>query len=1024
MEVTLSRKWAKSRTRGRKLHSTGPKTRGGRPRKTRADLEQQLKACKRKLAHAREGLAEAIKQQTATSEVMRIISSSPVQSVLDMVAENAARLCEANNAEIFRLENDLLHLVASYGEIPVHVQARKGLPTNRDTVIGRAIRDRRTIQVRNLAVEESEFPAGSSNAKREGHRTTLATPLLRGDAPIGVILMRRWEIRPFSAKQIALLENFADQAVIAIENARLFEAERQRTLALAHVNRDLAEREAKIRRLVDSNIIGIFIWDFDGHILEANDAFLRIVNYNREDLVSGRILWTELTPPDWRDRNNLRIEMRKSSGHFPPFEKEYTRKDGTRVPVLMGGATIEEGGNQGVAYVLDLTERKRAEERLRVQHIVAQILAEAATVEEATLRVLQAIGECLVWDVGVLWRVDLKGEALRCVELWHRASIEVPEFESVSRKSTFVPGLGLPGRVWSSLEPEYVPDVVPDENFARGPIAEREELHAALAFPILIGGEALGVIEFFSREIRQPDQELLNVLATIGSQIGQFIERKHGEEALRQSEAKFRDYAETASDWLWEIGPDYKFTLLTENAFGSNAADRIGTACWDHALDLETEPEKWRLVRATLDARKPFRDFIYRGLSGDGSPMHVRASGKPAVDANGEFRGYRGTATDVTALMRAQEALRESERSSRSAIDGIAGLVQILAPNGEVETVNRQLLEYFRRSLEWLKNWETNDAVHPEDLPRVLVFFNRGITSGIPFNQEFRIRRFDGEYRWFEVRAVPVRDDAGHIARWYVLLTDIEDRTRALARLDQMQSDLAHMNRLSMMGELAASLAHEIAQPIATARNNARAAMHFLDRSPLECGQIREAISCVVDDADRAGNILERIRDQIKKAPPRKESVDFNQAIYDVIALARGAIVRNGVSVQTRLAEGIPHVQADLIQVQQVVLNLILNAVEAMGSIEDGVRELSIITERHEAGEVLVTVSDSGPGIDRKHLDRVFDAFYTTKSSGAGMGLAICRSIIDAHGGRLWASANEARGASFLFTLPSAETNS
>ena len=275
MEVTLSRKGAKSRTRGRKLHLTGAKARVGRARKTRADLEQQLKACRREIAHARERLVEATKQQTATSEMLRIISSSPIQSVLDAVAENAARLCDANNAEIFRLENNLLRLAASYGEIPVVIHACQGVPVNRDTVTGRAACDRRTIHVHDLAAEEGEYPVGSSNAKREGHRTTLATPLLREGTPIGIILARRMEIRPFSDKQIALLETFADQAVIAIENVRLFEAEKQRTLALAHANRDLAEREAKIRRLVDANIIGIFIWDFDGRIIEANEAFLR-----------------------------------------------------------------------------------------------------------------------------------------------------------------------------------------------------------------------------------------------------------------------------------------------------------------------------------------------------------------------------------------------------------------------------------------------------------------------------------------------------------------------------------------------------------------------------------------------------------------------------------------------------------------------------------------------------------------------------------------------------------------------------
>jgi PAS domain S-box-containing protein len=190
----------------------------------------------------------------------------------------------------------------------------------------------------------------------------------------------------------------------------------------------------------------------------------------------------------------------------------------------------------------EITERKRAEGRLRVQHTVAQILAEAATIEEVTPRILRAIGDCLGWDVGALWRVDREAEALRCVELWHKASIEVPEFERASRQFTFVRGLGLPGRVWSSLEPEYIPDVVPDENFPRGHSAQREGIHAAFAFPILLGREVLGVIEFFSREIRQPDQELLNMLATIGSQIGQFIERKRAEREVHDA----RDAAETA----------------------------------------------------------------------------------------------------------------------------------------------------------------------------------------------------------------------------------------------------------------------------------------------------------------------------------------------------------------------------------------------------------------------------------------------------------------------------------------------
>jgi signal transduction histidine kinase len=176
-----------------------------------------------------------------------------------------------------------------------------------------------------------------------------------------------------------------------------------------------------------------------------------------------------------------------------------------------------------------------------------------------------------------------------------------------------------------------------------------------------------------------------------------------------------------------------------------------------------------------------------------------------------------------------------------------------------------------------------------------------------------------------------------------------------------------------------------------------------------------------VGAADRSGEIIDRIRDHIKKAPPRKTHFDLNHAIDEVIVLARSAITRNGVSVQTLLAEGLAPVQGDRVQLQQVVLNLILNAVEAMGSVEAGTRELLISTEQNQAKGVLVAVRDSGPGIDPENLERVFEAFYTTKTSGMGMGLSICRSIIDAHGGRLWAGVNEPRGAVFQFTLPDAE---
>ena len=220
---------------------------------------------------------------------------------------------------------------------------------------------------------------------------------------------------------------------------------------------------------------------------------------------------------------------------------------------------------------------------------------------------------------------------------------------------------------------------------------------------------------------------------------------------------------------------------------------------------------------------------------------------------------------------------------------------------------------------------------------------------------------------------------------------------------------------------LTASIAHEVKQPIAAASNNARAALNFLNAHPPDLGEVREAISCVVGDADRAAVIIDGIRDHVKKAPPRKDRFDLNEAIDEVFGLARGEITKSGLSVQKSLAAGLLPVYGDRVQLQQVVLNLILNAVEAMSTVEAGPRELLIGTEQTQTSGVLVSVRDSGPGIDPDHLRRVFEAFYTTKSSGVGMGLSICRSIIDAHGGRLWADVNASRGAVFQFALPSAE---
>jgi C4-dicarboxylate-specific signal transduction histidine kinase len=233
-----------------------------------------------------------------------------------------------------------------------------------------------------------------------------------------------------------------------------------------------------------------------------------------------------------------------------------------------------------------------------------------------------------------------------------------------------------------------------------------------------------------------------------------------------------------------------------------------------------------------------------------------------------------------------------------------------------------------------------------------------------------------------------------------------------------MQSELAHANRVATMGQLTASIAHEIKQPIATARNNARAALNFLGRHPPDLSELEEALDCVVADADRAGDIIDQIESLVKKAPPRKEVVDLNAAIMEVTALTHSEALKTGVTVGTQLAAELPRIQCDRVQLLQVMLNLILNAIQSMSGVEDGNRELHISTVSIEPEGVCVAVRDTGHGLRPESLPRLFEPFYTTKPDGMGMGLSICRSIIEAHGGRLWATKCEPRGALFQFTIP------
>jgi signal transduction histidine kinase len=307
-------------------------------------------------------------------------------------------------------------------------------------------------------------------------------------------------------------------------------------------------------------------------------------------------------------------------------------------------------------------------------------------------------------------------------------------------------------------------------------------------------------------------------------------------------------------------------------------------------------------------------------------------------------------------------------------------------------------------------------VIHPEDLSRVLRVWKEAPLSINSLEYESRWRRgADGGYRWFLTRAVPVRDKRGTIEKWYGVINDIEDRKRA----EQLQTDLAHINRVSVMGEMAASFAHEIKQPISAATTNAQISLWLLDRDQLENQDLREAVSAVAQSVKRAAETIDHVRSLSKKSAQERELVDLNQVIREIEPLFEYESRPSSVAIKLKLSEQVPQVRGDRVQLQQVVMNLMLNAIEAM---KDSGGELVVTSELTDSGQVLISLSDTGVGLPENEEGHIFEAFFSTKPQGTGMGLAISRSIVESHGGRLWAKGNPERGATFYFELPRHES--
>jgi PAS domain S-box-containing protein len=499
----------------------------------------------------------------------------------------------------------------------------------------------------------------------------------------------------------------------------------------------------------------------------------------------------------------------------------------------------------------------------------------------------------------------------------------------------------------------------------------------------------------------------------------------------REAEQEIRLIVDTVPALIARYRPDgfMDFRNKQWREYTGLSEDNLGGRRWGSALhpdDEEMVERKWREHIATGE---PF-ELEQRLRNADGEYRWHRVRRVPLRGETGEVIKWYAIAFDVNERKQTDDALRKSEADLAKArhelqliIDTIPVLVLRHRADGIIDFVNEVGRIYSGlTATKWTSR--VSKITHPDDVPQLEAAWDVALRTGESFESELRLRRADGEYRWFMTRRVPLRSD-GEVIAWYAATYDIEDRKRAESelieserRFRQAQMELAHASRVVTMGQFTASIAHEVSQPLAAALTNAETALRWLARQAPDLEQTRQSIERIISDGKRAVAIVGRIRDFSKKAPVRKEVFEVNEAILEIVRLTRSAMSDNGILVKLQLSEGLRPILGDRVQLQQVILNLIMNAIEAMGEASQGSRELLIGSSAAEAGSVLVAVSDSGPGLPGANPERIFDAFYTTKVSGLGIGLSICRSIVQAHGGRLWATPNEPQGAIFRMMLP------
>ncbi len=735
-------------------------------------------------------------------------------------------------------------------------------------------------------------------------------------------------------------------------------AERQRA------EEDVRRSEEHLRLVIDTIPQQIWSSPSDGSIDFCNEQWRSYTGLTQEELQGDG--WLRMLHPD--DRERVLKAWRESVAKGTPFEHEercHRRADGQYRWFLARGVPLRDSEGRIVRWYgsnTDIEDRKGAEDRLRLVIDTTPAMLHSASpdgyVDFFNKRWLEYVGVSLEDICGWQWtNVIHPADVENVVGKWRSSVATGKPFEAEARLRR--------------ADGEY---------------------RLMLLRKVPLRNAAGSIVKWYGSAIDIED-------------------RKRAEDELRKQQEVFQKIFENIPVLIAFRGKDRELQLVNpewERTTGWKL-EEIGEQNTDILAEFFPDPRYRQLIRDLIAAS-----------TGQWNDIQLRARDGRVIDLASTFVHLSDGSTlfiarDITERKRAEAELRESEARFRLVADSAPVMIWMSGTDKLCTYFNKPWLDFTGRSIDRELGNGWAEGVHPEDLRRCMTTYIQAFDRREEFMMEYRLRRHDGEYRWVSDIGVPRFNPDGSFAGYIGSCIDVTEQKRAEEQLHQAQDDLARVTRAVAMGELVASIAHEVNQPLTGVVANGNFALRELASGTPNLEKLGEAVAEIVEDGTRASAVISRIHTVLKKRAPDRVELDINDVIQEVIVLLRNETARDRVQVQLDLAADLPHVLGDRVQLQQVLINLIMNGIEAMRTVTDRPRKLSIKSVRHADG-VLVQVQDSGIGFDPDLVDRIFEAFFTTKAQGIGMGLSISRSIVESHGGRLWAESGP--GALFQFILP------